>query len=1100
MLYNKNMLENVFSPELTEQLRSLQNTEIKGGDRDLTDLYAAGLAVLQKKNIIWVVGENEDFKEKSARLKLWLKFFNREDLHICLYKRPFEDPYINRRTDWQALDHKIRLISLLSKNKRTLIMTTLSALSIKIEAPSRFGDMFFSLKSGAGIQRDKFTREMVDRGYITRDAVEEKGDIAWRGSIVDVFPPGQPTPLRFEFEGNSVISIRTFDPETQKSIRPVDSVELPSARFFLDFQDMEEYLNSRDKGTLKFLTDIVGDYRLLVSDIRQTRTEYQKLMDHYRKILQIARKKKKDLPEVDDIFNFPLEKQRLISIGETYDRIREETEIVRFRKGIVDLNHEDIEAIKEKIVNHNFRLAVFSPSREMEYHLKQYFGDFDFYSYPLPYSFENTRTRRFFLTRQNYKLIEKPRTPKTRTGELSVNEIQINDYVVHRKHGIGRFVGFHQLNLKGFDHFYSPQYWKGAAGTSTELLKIEYQNREFLYVPVYELEELSKYAAFEGATPAIDRMGGKSWQVKKARARKSMIHFARELLHLYAVRKSIKGNVYTGDPELENRLYRQFKYVETEDQKKAIREVFRDLEADHPMDRLVCGDVSFGKTEVAIRAAFRIIADNKQVAFLCPTTILAYQHYRTFQARLADFPVTVAHLSRMVPRKERMETARQLSAGTIDIVIGTHALLSRNIQFKNLGLYIIDEEQRFGVFQKEKLKQNRQEVDVLSLSATPIPRTLSLSLAGLQDISIIQTPPIGRRAVKNYVGFFSRELVVSAVLNEVERDGLVYIIYNNIGGIYSFKERLQQWLPEIPFGVIHARMQNESIEETLLDFIQKKFRVLVSTTIIENGIDIPEVNTLIVIRAEAFGLTQLYQLRGRIGRSNRQAYAYFLVSSTHIPEQAKARLEAVREFSDLGSGYKLAEFDLKLRGAGSLLGNRQHGQVEALGFDYYLELLNRTIKELKGETEERQELKFNIHFSYSVEPDYIRNEVERIAFYRRVIEADNIAGLEEIKQDLSDRYGKWPPGVKRIFSVSAVRIIARSRGFREVDLYDNRLLIKFSTPTDNIPGFVILLDGRLIDNGSVEFSFDDFNSFVSKFCRILSPETAPPPLGADGKV
>jgi transcription-repair coupling factor (superfamily II helicase) len=1084
------MLEYVFSDRLAERLKSTGNTTIAGGDRDLAELYAAGVAALLEKNIIWVVGENEDFEEKEARLRLWLKFFGLKDVSICLYKRPFEDPYIHNSTDWKALDHKAKLISRLQKGQRCLILTTLSALSIKIEDPGRFDDMVFSLKTGAHLNRDDFTGAMIDRGYTVREAVEEKGDIAWRGSIVDIFPPGQANPLRFEFEGSSVVSIRTFEPETQKSIRTAAGAELPLARFFADYESVEEYLNKGQRG-MKFLNDIVGEYRLVVSDMRQLKAEYHKLMDHYRKIFQIAHKKRRVGKSPEGIFTFPIDRQLLLSIDETYDRVAGETEIVRFKKGIVDLQQEDIEAVKEKLTRHRFRLRVFSPAREMEYHLKQYFGDFDFYAYPLPCSFENNFTRTLFLTRQNFRLLEKPKKQRAQRSELLVNEIQKNDYVVHQKHGIGRFVGFHRLQLKGFDHFLSPNYWKttqGAGGNATEFLKIEYQNREYLYVPVYELGELSKYAAFEGSVPGIDRLGGRSWQLKQTKARKSMIHFARELLNLYALRKAIKGHAYTAEPELEPKLQQQFQYVETEDQKRAIRDVLRDLEAEYPMDRLVCGDVSFGKTEVAIRAAFRVVSNGKQVAFLCPTTILAFQHYNTFQTRLAPFPVRVALLSRMVPGKEREAVARELASGKIDIVIGTHALLSRNIQFKDLGLYIIDEEQRFGVFQKEKLKQKQEEVDVLSLSATPIPRTMSLSLSGLQDISLIRTPPIGRLAVKNYVGYFSRELVVSAVLNEVERDGLVYIVYNNIDRIYSFKERLQQWLPEISLGVIHARMKNEVIEKTLMDFIGQKFRVLISTTIIENGIDIPAVNTLVVIRAERYGLTQLYQLRGRIGRSNRQAYAYFLVSSPHIPDKAKARLEAVREFSDLGSGYKLAEFDLKLRGAGSLLGNKQHGHVEALGFDYYLELLNRTIKELKGETEKRQEMAFNIHFSYSVERDYIQSEVERIAFYRSVIEAEKLEGLEEIKRDLIDRYGKPPAGVEKIFSVSAIRVIARRQGFAGVDLYDDRLVIKFPDASPSIRRLSGLLNGRLSGQDTIEFTFHHLQDFVSGFTDSLAPK------------
>jgi transcription-repair coupling factor (superfamily II helicase) len=513
-----------------------------------------------------------------------------------------------------------------------------------------------------------------------------------------------------------------------------------------------------------------------------------------------------------------------------------------------------------------------------------------------------------------------------------------------------------------------------------------------------------------------------------------------------------------------------------------------DLEAEYPMDRLICGDVSFGKTEVALRAALRVVANGKQAALLCPTTILAYQHYNTFKQRFREFPLSIAMLSRMVSPKKKKSLYEDLTKGKIDIIIGTHALLSKEITFKRLGLYIIDEEQRFGVFQKEKLKKNREDIDVLSMSATPIPRTLSFSMAGLQDISTIQTPPLGRLAIKNFVGYFSKKIIVSAVLNEMERNGSVFIVYNDIEKIYSFKEQIEQWLPQISTVVIHAKMKSREIETNLLDFINKRYRVLISTTIIENGIDIQDVNTLIVLDANRFGLTQLYQLRGRIGRGNRQAYAYFLVKTMNIPDKAKARLEGIREFADLGAGYKLAEFDLKLRGAGTLLGNRQHGQIEALGFDYYHQMLVKTIKEMKGEMEKEKQSKINIHFSYSIDPDYIKNTGERLTLYRQILEAGSYECIVEIKAELEDRDGRAPDSIEKIFFAGMIRIFAKKHQLEEVDLYLDKLVIKFP---DNFTGELPL--NRLSSSPAFEigkidnddrlwtFHFADYKAFIDEF-------------------
>ncbi len=1076
------IIKHAFSPALIKQIKDRNSTGIDNIDPSMAELLPAGIVALEKGHLVWVVGENENLKEKEQKLKLWLRFLGVKNCGIFCHFKPFEDPYINNRDALNAIVNKVRLVDAFLEGKRLIVLTTRSALSVKIESKDQLKDFFLKLRKGQDISRDELTAKLGFMGYRNRNIVEEPGDMARRGSIVDVFALDMSHPVRLEIEADRLISLRLFNPNTQKSTEQVEYMVFPAARYFPSCDDNADYFRlCRTRDDMFYLTELLDDCRLICSDRKRIDDEFIKLMGNYEKIYEIALEKNDEIRgfgKPAQIFDFPFEQQQVLSINETYDGISPASawEWARFDHGLVDFNQADVGAVCDKVENNNAKLTIFSEDRKIADNLGEYFGDFQYYNFSIPCSFENTKTGAIFLSRTNFHMVEKleiiSRDKELKSDSL-VKEIRVGDLVVHQLHGIGKFLGFKDL---GFEDNVS------------EFLKIEYLNKEYLYVPVYQLNVLSKYVAFEGYSPKMDRMGGNSWQTKQKRAKKSIVNFAQELLQLYATRKAIKGTSFVRDYELEEKLAREFQFVETEDQKRAIRDVLVDLEADFPMDRLICGDVSFGKTEVAIRAAMRVVASGKQVAVLCPTTILAYQHYRTFSKRFKSFPVGVAMLSRMVSAKDKKRTLEGLEAGRIDIVVGTHSLISKNVTFRRLGLYVIDEEQRFGVFQKEKLKENREEIDALSLSATPIPRTLSLSMAGLQDISVIQTPPIGRMAVKNYVGYFSREILVSAVLNELERDGQVFIVFNNIEKIFGFQEQVKAWLPDVPSVVIHARMKGDTIEKNLMDFIGKKYRILISTTIIENGIDIPDVNTLIILGADRFGLTQLYQLRGRIGRGSRQAFAYFLIMTSQISDKAKIRLEAIREFAELGSGYKLAELDLELRGAGSLLGNKQHGHIEALGFDYYHRLLTQTVKELKGEQEKEKEAEIKINFSYSIEPSYIANSSERIGFYRRILEAEEFDHLEELRMELEDRYGRPPVSIEKIFYAGMMRVLAKICRFEAVDLYRDHVIIAFPAPGDGRPAVNMEFlekfqhfEMLILDEKTCEFRYDDYEAFIRDF-------------------
>ena len=1069
------MLETVFSPDFFAALdgRTLPQgdgrnrparIEIDSLDPDVQELAVAAIFACSAENIVWLGGENESFAARGQKLGQWLKFFGRESVFVHTYTLPFEDPYIGVAPDPSRIAAKQRLLADLRAGRKLIVLTTLAALSLRIEKEANGAGNGLEIMRDDLWERNELIQRIVGLGYQSREAVELNGDIAWRGNVVDFFPVDGASPVRLEFEGRRLVSLRSFDLDSQRSLNALSAVRVVANRYFPEAVDPDRpFLLSAENSS--FLTEALSPCRLIASNFSRLEHEYRKLLDNFERIRRAVAENRKATLAVEAIFNFPYEKERVIDFTDFPARAAAEAEIRSWPKTLLTLDGNDIEHLRQRAAQ-GFRLRAYAADSHLLENVQALLPGLEGHFFNIPCSFENQRLKTVFLTGRAFQFREGVEKVRARGPEQWRREMAVGDLVVHRRHGIGRFAGFKRLHFEG---------------QTDEFLKIEYQEREFLYVPWHELDVLKPYSGTEGGAPALDRLGGKTWRLKTERAKKAIVHYTRELLNLYAMRKSLRKPALPPVADIEEKLQRDFSFVETEDQKKAIRAVLDDMAADFPMDRLICGDVSFGKTEVALRATLRAVANGKQVAFLCPTTILALQHYRNFQRRLADFPLRLAMLSRLVGAAEKKRIVAGLEQGRIDLVIGTHALLAKGVAFKNLGLFIVDEEQRFGVFQKEKLKQGREHVDVLTLSATPIPRTLSMALSGLQDISIINTPPLGRLAVKNFVGYFSREIVVSAVLNEIERDGLVFVVFNDIEKIFAFRDQLAAWLPDVPIAVIHAQMATAQIEKNLMDFIAGKYRLLLSTTIIENGIDIPRVNTLLVIHADRLGLTQMYQLRGRIGRGSRQAHAYFLVDARQpvVSDKAKKRLDAIREFSELGSGYKLAEFDLSLRGAGALLGNRQHGHVEALGYDYFLELLRQAIREFKGEAEEERPLQLRVHFPYAISDAYIGNTSERIATYRRVLESRDPAELEALRAELRDRYGQMPENVEKIFYVGAVKLFARLYGWEKAEVFADRVQVGLSREVplkvvaENVVSGLEAVDGR-----NWELKFNTLDGFI----------------------
>lgn len=629
------------------------------------------------------------------------------------------------------------------------------------------------------------------------------------------------------------------------------------------------------------------------------------------------------------------------------------------------------------------------------------------------------------------KLKTKDQRAKTKISAFvsDFRDLKAGDFVVHVDHGIGRFEGLQVLET---------------GGVSREFMLLIYAENAKLFVPVERLDLVSRYSSGESTAPTLDRLGGIGWQKTKAKAKRAMRDMADELLRLYAERKLVAGFAFSADTPWQKEFEDAFPYQLTPDQAAAIDDSKNDMQTAVPMDRLVVGDVGYGKTEVAMRAAFKAVMDGKQVAVLTPTTILAYQHSESFKQRFAAFPVKIELLSRFRSAKEQKEVVAKAEKGEVDILIGTHRILSNDVKMPKIGLVVVDEEQRFGVAHKEKLKQLKKKVDVLTLSATPIPRTLNMSLLGMRDLSVIETPPRDRLAINTQVVQFSEGVIKSAIEVELARNGQIFFIHNRVETIESIAAHIQKIVPNARIAIGHGQMNEKALENIMLDFIAYKYDVLVATTIIENGIDIPRANTIIINRADNYGLSQLYQLRGRVGRSNRRAYAYLLIpSELELTPIARRRLSAIREFSDLGAGFRIAALDLELRGAGNILGGQQSGQIDVLGFDLYTKMLERTIQELKGEEiEDETSVSINLGVDVSIPNDYISETSQRLRTYKRISSADAEETLRRIYAEINDRYGKMPESVENLFEYARLRKLAEEMHIVSVDKTANGFAVK----------------------------------------------------------
>ncbi len=946
-----------------------------------------------------------------------------------------------------------------------------------------------SVRSGDELTPEILLEALDEGGYRREDPVTGPGQMALRGGIVDLFPPDAETPVRLEFFGDTIESLRRFDPGTQRSLGPVDSLEiLPLSDLFAprsvvarlrdivlrrygDSRETRAFLERMDRG---LVSDQLVELIPIVADAVVPPWSYfsatpvvvdpEAVLEEARGIHERAREERERsedplAPDTTDVLvPVGLLESRLMAPPALHLReIDLEGRGLHLASRVVRRYAGDIRALASELRAGTGPTALFLGTLGRAERLKGVLAEdgiatgsgtpIDVRVGSLSSGFEVPDWALTLLADgdifpEEVHIHPRGKSRGVRSFLSDFRDLRVGDLVVHQDHGIGRFEGLETLEVSGIRR---------------EFMVLGYQAGDKLKVPIDAFDRVQRYASAEGSRPAIDRLGSGQWDKVKRRVKKAMRDMAAELLRLYAERRARPGHAFAAESPWQREFEEAFEYEETPDQAVAIADVAADMASPSPMDRLICGDVGYGKTEVAMRGAMRAALDGKQVAVLTPTTILAFQHWKTFRQRFAPFPVKIEMISRFRRPREIRGVLAALAAGRVDVLIGTHRLLSKDVVFKELGLLVIDEEQRFGVAAKEKLKHLRKTVDCLTLSATPIPRTLQMGLAGIRDMSVIETPPKDRLAIQTSIVKFSTDTIAAAIRQELARDGQVYFVHNRVESIYSLAHMVQRLAPEARVVVGHGQMPEADLEKTMLAFVEGRADVLVATTIIENGLDIPRANTLIVNRADRYGLAQLYQLRGRVGRADRRAYAYLLVPpDATLSEIARKRLAAIQEFSDLGAGFRIAALDLELRGAGNLLGGEQSGHIQAVGLDLYVKLLDQTILELKGEAPaETPRATLNLRLDFRVPPEFVPEVHQRLSLYKRVSQiqrADEILALEE---EIRDRYGPLPPAVSALLSYASLRLRAEALGISQIDLSGARLNLRFDASTPLPPAALV---------------------------------------------
>jgi transcription-repair coupling factor (superfamily II helicase) len=1127
--------------QLPSFMRAASHLRESAGRISVTGLSAAAKAliiVLLRRTVerpfLLVVSDNRAAEELEPVLRAFCELTGAADPDSVV-TLPARDvlPFQNLSPHPEIQEERATALWKIATGRAAIVITPVTATTILLRSPDYYADLARVLRRGESFDLEKLLEHLNTVGYSATDVVEMPGQYAARGGILDVYSPEADRPVRIEFFGDEIESMRKFDPASQRSSNPVDEALLLPLTETPVTEELLGSINARLSGKR-----ITGSAEVVEQAMRDTGAGVFPGWEFYAPVAGADRSIFELLPDARVVLDEPevlsLELDKVWSrIEEAHERSgvgnlvrpvdlyltpeswRQKTaalsgadfeylSLVRDRtmrdmtthettiKGARDSNSEaaflsqpatrfhgavpamieevqkmarggtqvmlavpntgEVERLADMFTEYNASYRLGSRTRSGESYadetsyfagdvltttlLKAYLPD----GFVLPEAhFAIFGARDLFD--ESDLVASRPQRQKSKVSAFlsDFRDLQVGDYVVHVEHGIGQYQGLKEINQ--------------GDGTA-EFMVLEYADAARLYVPLTRLDLVQKYRSAEGAKPVLNHLGTQAWGKTKARVRKAMKDMTDELVKLYAQRQAARGHQFPSDTEWMKEFEDSFEYNETDDQAQAIADVKRDMESQLPMDRLLCGDVGYGKTEVAMRAAFKALSDNKQVAVLAPTTVLAFQHFETFKQRFAPFPLTVEMISRFRTPKQVKEVLQRVEAGKVDILIGTHRLLSKDVKFADLGLLVVDEEQRFGVRHKERIKQMRTEVDVLTMSATPIPRTLHMSLVGLRDMSVIETPPKDRMAIQTVVANWDEKLIQSALEQELDRGGQVYFVHNRIDTIWEIAAKLQAMVPNARVLVGHGQMGEGELEKVMLKFMHHEADILVSTTIIENGLDIPLCNTILINRADRMGLSELYQLRGRVGRSNRRAYAYLLLpSEIELTPIARRRLAALKEFSDLGAGFKIAALDLELRGAGNLLGGEQSGHIEAIGFELYTQMLERAVREMKGEAgSEATEIQLNLGLNIRIPSDYIKEENQRLRMYKRVAGVETESQLNDVRSELIDRYGETPTAVRNLLDYARLKLQAMRVGANLIERKREFVSVKFGAQAAIDPG------------------------------------------------
>ncbi|CDD15953.1 transcription-repair coupling factor [Clostridium sp. CAG:798] len=1074
-------------------IQELENTQkfkeyISDVKNKISPIELSGLADVGKVQIISATSEvvkrpiliityNEIKAKKMLEdLKYFMKnidYFPRREIVAYDYEVESKDiPY-----------ERIEVLNKIKENKTDIVITTVEALMQKMISKELLYKYVIQFKIGDTYDLETIKQNLILLGYERNDLVENKGQFSIRGGIVDI-GLSEKQGIRIEFWGDEVDSIRYFNIASQRSTEMVQEVLIKPAHEFIveniedvckkieqkynEQSDIEmirngSYISKIDKYFNEFYEEqntildyINKNYIIFIDENSKIEARKNNIILDNNNLIKSLIEKEKFIPEtIKNIsgFEYDLKNMQTIYLQESdlythQNRYEFRYRTINFFKSEIDIVIADIKTY----INDNKKIIILGGTQNTCKKILNLLNDRQ-----IPHKYaekiENVKNGEVIVTLgsissgfecYDLKLVvinmsegleqvakrKKSSNAFKEAQKVVYADLKPGDYVVHKSHGIGEFIGINTIT---------------ADKVTKDYIKIKYKDEDILYVPTSSLDTVRKYIGTGDKEPRLNRLGSKEWENTKNRVKNNLREVAKDLIELYAKRQKMQGFAFSKDNEWQKQFEDEFPYQETDDQLRCIEEAKKDMEQAKPMDRLLCGDVGYGKTEVAIRLAFKAVMDQKQVAYLVPTTVLANQQYEEFKTRMSEFAINVELLNRFRTTKEQENVIKKLKLGEIDIVIGTHRILSKDVEFKDLGLLIIDEEHRFGVQDKEKIKQLKNSVDVLTMTATPIPRTLHMSILGIRDMSVIYEPPQNRRPVQTYVLEYDDEVVKEAITREIERNGQVFYLYNKVEGIEKKANEVSKLVPEAKVGFAHGKMTGKELEQIMMDFIQKKIDVLVCTTILESGIDIPNANTIIVENADRLGLAQLYQIRGRVGRSDRQAYAYITYKREKLlSEVADKRLKAIKEFTEFGSGFKIAMRDLEIRGAGSLLGEIQHGHMEQVGYDTYCRLLDEVVKEMKGiEVKEEQDIQLDIDVSSYIPDNFIESNSQKIEIYQNIALCRTEEDIQNVIDEIIDRYGHMPEELENLIEIARIKNLCKEANVLKISQRKDKVVFYF---------------------------------------------------------